>query len=181
MGVVVIIVSSLGVITEWAVREIGVKIGMNVITKKVNDWENKQLQLKFKIIDETRITVDGLTDKVPQMLIGLHLDSKIPMKLCPDEIIGKLEAKGYKADFRWQRSAKTISDHIIEDIVAYGDRWWGFHIPLPYASMKANTLSTWTVHFTVIFQHQLSKTFNDVKFKLRNSDIKDIQTLPEES
>jgi len=155
------------------------KLGFGFVRKKINDWENQQLQSKLKIIDEKRITIDGLADKAPYMLIGLHLDSKIPMKLCPEEIMGKLEARGYRDDFSWHRRAKTVSDHVIEDIVAYGDSWWGFRMQPSLATLKDNINSRWTIHFTVIFQHQLSKTFKDIKFKIRDSDAKRIQTFQE--
>lgn len=168
---------SLGVKFEWWVLEELVKIGLNSIKKEINRWESKQLQLKLNIIDEKRITIDGLVDNTPSMLVGLHLDSKIPAKLCPEKIIGKLEAKGLEIDFFWDIRAKEISKHKIEDIAAYGNDWWGFHIPLSHATLKDNAISNWTVHFTVIFQHQLSKTFKDIKFKIRDSDVKRIQAL----
>lgn len=170
---------SIRVKLAWLVLEKLVKIGLDSIRKGINRWESTQLQLKLHIIDEKRITLDGLTEKTPHMLIGLHLDSKIPTKLCPEKVFGKLEVKGNEYDFFWDIREKEISRHIIEDIDVYGNEWWGFHIPLPYALLKTNVQSTWRLHFVVIFQHQLSKTFKDIEFKVRNSDIKDIQALAE--
>lgn len=176
-----VFVPSLRVKFEWWVLEKLVKLGLESIRGKINDWENKQLQLKLNIIDEKRITIDGLAEKMTSMLIGLHLDSKIPQKLCPQEIFGKLEAKGCEIDFGWNRRGKDISKHIVKDIVAYGNEWWGFYLRPSIALLRDNANLTWTVHFTVMFQHQLSKTFKNVKFKIRNSDVKQIEKIADPS
>jgi hypothetical protein len=174
-----VLVPSIRVKLEWWVLEKLVKLGLDSIRGKINGWENKQLQLKLNIIDEKRITIDGLAENMPYMLIGLHLDSKIPEKLCPEKIFGKLEAKGCDIDFAWDRRGKDVSKHIVKDITAYGKSWWGFHLRPSFTSLKNNAKSKWTVHFIVVFQHQLSKTFKDVEFKIRDSDAKLVQTFQE--
>jgi hypothetical protein len=149
-----------------------VKLGLDSIRGKINAWENEQLQSKLSIIDEKRITLNGLAEKMPSLLIGLHLDSKIPTKLSPEKIFGKLEVKEFEIDFGWDRRGKDISKHIVKDITAYGNEWWGFHLQPSLALLKDNANSTWTVQFTVVFQHELFKVFKNVKFKIRDSDAK---------
>ena len=149
--------------------------------KKIAKWFNhsagrikeEQLQSGLYLMDTPKVVVDGLNDKNPCLWITMVLWSSIPTKLHPNRIIGTVHATEFESEIRWDKEGETILKHNISDIETNKNSWM-FHIPTSVEVLKKNISSFWYVNFKVMFQHELSKSFHNIKIRIRNSDAKRI-------
>jgi len=162
-------------IVAWGGGELGMGLGIGWLKRKINAWENRQLQSKLRVIDCARVTLEDITEESTTLLIGLHLDSKIPTVLFPKIVKGTITVSGFKISIDWDYRLK--SQHIIKEIEANGDGWWGFRIQPSRRLVKRSSSSKWSLDFMVEFQHELSKIFRNIKFKIRDSDAKRVQEV----
>jgi len=171
-----VIVFSLGTRFVWWMFDKLLKISFGRLKKKMVEWGNKQLQLGLQVIEEPKVILNGWQNKGPYLWITLNLWSSIPSRLYPHRIIGRVETKGFQTDFHWDKEGQRIHRHTIENIEPSKNNWM-FFIQPPLEILKSNASSIWSFNFTAIFQHGLAKTFEDIKFKIRNSDVKILQEL----
>lgn len=157
----------------WWILEVLSKLGFGWIRKKINNWENKRLQSGLYIMDKPEVIVDGLLDKNPHLMITLVFWSSVPSILHPNRIIGSIEAKGFESEIRWDEKGEIIYEHSISDIKPNKNSWL-FHVPTSMNILKNNVSSFWNINFIVVFQHDLSKAFQNIKIKIRDSDVQRI-------
>ena len=150
--------------------------------KKISKWfihsvgriSEKQLQSGLHLMDEPKVVVDGLNDKNPCLWVTMVLWSSIHAKLHPNRIIGTINATEFESEIRWDKEGETILKHNISDIETNKNSWI-FHIPTSVEVLKKNASSFWYVNFKVMFQRERSKTFQNIKIRIRDSDAKRIR------
>ncbi len=160
----------------WWILEGLAKLGFGWIKKKINDWEQKSLQSNLTLMPNPKVIVDGLQDMNPHLSITVVLWSSLPARLHPRRIIGKINAKEFEREIRWDKEGEPIFNHAISTIEPNKNSWT-FYIPTSVEELKKNTSSFWYVNFKVIFQHDLPKLFQNIKIKMRDGDAKRISEI----
>ena len=156
----------------WSVAEGLAKKSFGWLRKRVNAWENKQLQSRLYIMDKVDAVPDGLHDK-PHLLVTLRLWSSIPSRLHPNRVIGNIQTKDFETEFRWEKEAENIYKHGFGD-VSQGKNSWMVYVPLSLDTLKKSATSDWFINFNAIFQHELSRAFRNIRFRIKDSHAKQI-------
>ena len=143
-------------LTEWFKRD----------TERITD---EQLKTGLHVVGKPK-AVSVLSD-TPCIQITLHIWSSIHSILYPDRIIGKIETKAFESEIKWDKEGETMFKHIIGNIEPNKNSWM-FHVSLSLTALMQNVSSDWFINFKVIFQDRASRTFNDLRFRIRDSDAK---------
>jgi hypothetical protein len=157
------------------------KYGIGWASKKARDWTNKQLEYRLKIIDKPEAILQNLNETGAYLWITVHVWSSMPLKLKLEKVMGAIETEGYEAKIDWDRTVEKISHHKIQNI-EIGKNSWAFSVCVPIQVLKKRVSKSWCLTFVAVFENKAARTFTDIKFKIRDSDIKRIQeTLIEEN
>ena len=157
----------------WEGCELLAKLGIGWLTKRLHNWENKQLQSRLSITHNPTFMLEKLTDKEAHLSITIPLWSSIASRLQPNLVIGRIETKDFWTKLRWEKEEENIFGHIIEDVTQNENKWM-FYVTLSIDTMKKHVASNWFIDFKAIFQNEMSITFKHIRFNLRDSDVRRI-------
>ena len=170
-----VVVSSWWSEVVWKLFDLFSKLTFGWLKRKIIEWANKKLKSGLSIIDQPKVFLDGLSQDVgqPFLSVTISLFSTLPTTLLPNRIIGRIEATGLQTYLNWDFYGKNIFTHTINNI-NLGKNSWIFNIPVSVEILEKNVKSNWYLNFVAIFHNGINKTFKNIIFKIRESDVKRI-------
>lgn len=166
----------LAILQGWVFDKLA-KYGIGWASKRARGWINTQLESKLKIPNEAEVMIQNLNETGANLWITIHVWNIMPLKLKIETLMGTIETEGYEVRIDWNRTVEKISHHKIQDL-KIGENRWAFSVWVPLQVLKNRASKRWHLAFVSVFENKTAKTFSDVEFKIRDSDVKLIQQQP---
>jgi len=163
------------ILQGWVIDKLA-KYGVGWLSKKACGWINTQLESKLAIpSDKLEAIIQNFNEIEANLWITIHVWNSMPSILKIDTVMGTIETEGYEAGIDWNRTVEKISHHKIKNL-EIGENRWAFSVWIPLQVLRNRSSKRWHLALVLTFQNKTAKTFSDIEFKIRDSDVKLIKT-----